>query len=129
MKNIIPLNTTTSNLIKIITILLITCFYIFAQDTKELSDEAKGQEILTNQVKYSLNYIGLRLCDPIPAQDENTIVYRLSFKNITDKILQPIQQVLTQNNLKAGELVKFPEIVDSNTISITIENILGTWWY
>ncbi|MBN2279430.1 MAG: divergent polysaccharide deacetylase family protein [Candidatus Marinimicrobia bacterium] len=77
-------------------------------DQQFSAEELKGKDILMNQVKYSLNYIGLRLCEPIPNQENYTVVYKLSFKEVTDKILAPIQQVLEQHGLKAGELVRFP---------------------
>jgi len=108
MKKLESISTIQSKMLFITICIALSFTSIFGQETKNQSDEMKGRDIFISQVKYSLNYIGLRLCEPIPNQEDFTIVYRLSFKEVSDKILKPIHQVLEQNNLKAGELVKFP---------------------
>ncbi len=72
-------------------------------------DYSKAENKLVNHVQYTLNYLGLKLCPPIDNQDETTLVYKLGYENLSDKILLPIQEVLTQNDLQAGKLTKFPQ--------------------
>ena len=76
--------------------------------TREPKPESKGTEIFISNVKYSLSYLGLDLCDPIEDQEHYTLVYSLGYNELSDKILLPIQQVLNHNNLQAGKLTTFP---------------------
>lgn len=96
----------------IIGLLLLSVIILPATELKRnYSDEkkeSKGREIFINKAKYALNYLGLRLCDPIPDQHNYTLVYKLGYTKLTNKILLPVQQVLTQNKLQAGKLTKFP---------------------
>jgi len=70
---------------------------------------SKGQEIFCSQVKYSLSYLGLKICDPLQGQEDQTLVYKLEYNELSDKILLPIQQLLSHNHLQAGKLTKFPD--------------------
>ncbi|MFP4548719.1 MAG: divergent polysaccharide deacetylase family protein [Fidelibacterota bacterium] len=95
--------------------LLISTLLLFAgpgnneKSAKISSTDSKGKDILINQVKYSLHYFGLRLHEPVKEQDDYTIVYKLPYNEVSEKILQPIRQVLEQHKLQAGKLTVFPK--------------------
>ena len=73
------------------------------------AEAVEGKEIFISNVKYSLTYLGLKLCDPIANQEDYTLVYSLGYSELSDKILLPIQQILSHNKLQAGKLTTFQE--------------------
>ena len=79
-----------------------------SSDTQKTVQYSEGTKILVSNVKYSLNYLGLNLCEPLPDQNEYSLVYKISYTKLTEKILLPIQQILAQNNLSVGKLTEFP---------------------